>query len=430
MTTDRFAASRALHAAARERIPGGVTSSVRGPAVPLPLYFDRGKGSRLWDVDGNEYIDFVLAYGPSILGHAPDQLIAALSEQAARGLTFGAQHALEVRAAELITQAVPGAEQVIFSNTGSEAVSAALRIARAATGRPKVLKFQGHYHGWLDGVFASVGNAALPNQPEPPIPVAQTLGMSPGALTDLLVCPWNSLEETERLVRENAHDLAAIIVEPVNVNAGVIPPQPGTLEALRALANEVGALLVFDEIITGFRLALGGAQEYYKVRADLAIFAKALAGGYPVSAVTGSRDLLDIIASGRLAHNGTFNGNPMGCAAVVATLSALMLDPAATYARLHRLGDRLSAGLASLSDDLTVRSVGPICFSIFGEPRGVVRIQDRRGADAKKQAAFATGLIQGGIHTQGLWYISTAHTDADIDTALAVAERVIGDLAG
>jgi glutamate-1-semialdehyde 2,1-aminomutase len=425
---DRYRRSRELLARAQASIPGGVTSSVRAGAVPLPLYFDRGAGSRLWDVDGNEYIDFLLAYGPSFLGHSPPAVAEALSQQAQRGLTFGAQHAAEAEAAERVLRAVPGAEKVMFASTGSEAVAVALRVARAYTNRPKVVKFQGHYHGWLDGMFASVGNAMSPEHPAENLAWPQTAGTSPGATADTLTCRWNDLEALSQLMAERGHEIAAVIVEPVNVNGGVILPSPGMLALIRDLTTRNGAVLIFDEVITGFRIALGGAQERYGIQADLAIFAKAIAGGFPVSAIAGSDELVSVINDGQLAHNGTFNGNPMGMAAVIATLDVLLGSADEIYPRLERLGNRLADGLAALSPSLTVRSIGPICATSFDEPADVVRIQDRTGGDVDKQQAFATGLIDRGIHSTGLWYLSTAHTEGDVDAALETAADVMATI--
>ena len=248
----------------------------------------RASGAELWDADGNRYIDFVLGYGPLLLGHAPPAVLAAVGAQAALGTTFGSQHVGEIELARQLVRLVPGAERVVFSTTGSEAVAAALRIARGATGRPTVLKFEGHYHGWLDGIFVSTAFAGdRSGPPEQPAVVAQTAGTAPGSLDDVVVAPWNDLPALVRIVRDQGDRLAAIILEPVAVNGGLIVPRPGFLEAVRELTRATGSVLVFDEVITGFRVALGGAQERFGITADLAVFAKALGAGVAVSAVTG-----------------------------------------------------------------------------------------------------------------------------------------------
>ena len=411
---------------AKRVIPGGVTSTVRASAVPLPLFFARGRGSRLWDVDGNEFIDFLLAYGPSFLGHAPVGLAEVLSKQMDLGFTFGASHYGEQQAAQKILDAVPNSQKVIFSQTGSEAVAAALRLARSFTKRSKILKFQGHYHGWLDGMFASVGNSILADEGLRPVP--QTSGVAPGSRDDVVVCPWNDYKALSAIFQEVGDQIAGVIVEPVNVNGGLILPASGFLKNLRTLCDDYGVLLIFDEVITGFRVALGGAQERFDVAADLAVFGKAIASGFPISAVTGREEIMEVISDGHLAHNGTFNGNPLGCAAILYTLNFLIETQHETYGRVNSLGDKLSSGLAALDDRLTVRNIGPICFSAFGESPNVQRIQDRQVSNSELQRRFVLGLVERGIYTQGLWYISTAHSTEDIDRALEVASLVIADL--
>jgi glutamate-1-semialdehyde 2,1-aminomutase len=419
-----FPGSSALYDAARLVIPGGVTSSVRAGERPHPLYFERGAGAHLWDVDGNRYTDFALGYGPLILGHAPRIVRDAVAAQLDRGLTFGAQHRLEPEMARLLTEAVPGAEQAIFATTGSEAVSAAIRLARAGTGRRLVLKFEGHYDGWFDGLFASVGyDPARSGDVERPETVAATAGIPDGALSDIIVAQWNDPASVDAVLGSHPGEVAAILCEPVAVNGGVIAPEPGFLEHLRSRATSEGAVLVFDEVITGFRLALGGAQERFGVSADLAIFAKAIAGGVALSAVTGSRAMMAPIADGQLAHNGTFNGNPLALAAGIATVRQLCDQRATVFPELDRLGARLAAGLAQASPRLTVRQVGPVVHTAVDEPSVVRNVRDRAGGDPTAHARFIEALLHHGVHAtpRGLWYVSTAHTDADIDTAAEAA---------
>lgn len=404
-------------------IPGGVTSSIRAGASPHPMYFERGEGPYLWDVDGNRYVDYALGYGPLLLGHAPLIVRAAISAQLERDLTFGSQHRLEPELAELLVQAVPGAEQAIFATTGSEAVAAALRLARAVTGRDLVIKFEGHYHGWLDGVFASTSfDPARSGPTGRPATVAATIGVPGGALIDIAVAQWNDLGSVEAILAEHPKRVAAILCEPIAVNGGLIAPISGFLGALRRLADEHGTLLVFDEVITGFRVALGGAQERLNVTADLAVFAKAIAGGIALSAVTGSRAVMAPIANGRLVHNGTFNGNPIAMASGVASLRYLIDGRDQIYAELDRLGARLAAGLAAASPRLTVRQVGPIVHTAVDEPADVRTIRDRTG-DPAAHARFIEALLALGIHAtpRGLWYVSTTHRDVDIDSTAAAA---------
>ncbi len=432
MSVPSFSRSEALFEAARKVIPGGVTSSIRAGARPHPLYFERGEGPHLWDVDGNRYIDYALGYGPLILGHAPVVVRDAISAQLGRDLTFGSQHRLEPELAELLVATVPGAEQAIFATTGSEAVAAAVRLARAVTGRDLIVKFEGHYHGWLDGVFASTGWDLERSGPVGrPTTVAATIGIPDSALADTVVAQWNDLGSIEAVLAEHRGQVAAILCEPIAVNGGLIAPVPGFLAALRRLADEHGALLVFDEVITGFRLALGGAQERLGVTADLAIFAKAIAGGIALSAVTGTRAVMEPIADGRLVHNGTFNGNPIALASGVASLRHLSRGRDRIYPELDRLGARLAAGLAAASPRLTIRQVGPIVHSAVDEPADVRTIRQRTGTPAD-HARFIEALLVRGIHAtpRGLWYVSTAHRDADIDAtaeaAAAAARETLG----
>jgi glutamate-1-semialdehyde 2,1-aminomutase len=425
-TSPTFARSAALYAQAREVIAGGVTSSVR--AAAHPLYFERGEGAYLWDVDGNRYVDFVLGYGPLVLGHAPAILRHALSRQAERGLTFGSQHRLEVEVAALLTGIVPGAERVILSTTGTEAAMVAIRVARALTGRPRILKFEGHYHGWSDPLFVSTAfDPARSGPSERPIAVPGTVGLAPASADGVLVVQWNDLEGVKASFAENSAQIAAVIAEPLLVNGGVIPPVPGFLEALRTITRANGALLIFDEVITGFRLALGGAQAHYGITADLAVFAKAMAGGVAMSAVTGSREVLDPVAAGRPAHLGTFNGNPLAAAAAVATLEHLAANAGEIYPRLHALGARLADGLRAAAPALAVRQVGPILNTAIGEPPEVRDVRDRATADSAAHARFVAALLKRGVHTtpRGLWYLSTAHGEEEVDQTIAAAGEAI-----
>jgi glutamate-1-semialdehyde 2,1-aminomutase len=418
-----FPCSHALFEAARTVIPGGVTSSIRAGGRPHPLYFDRGEGPYLWDADGNRYIDFALAYGPLLLGHTPIVIRNAISAQLGHGLTFGSGHRLERDLAELLVDVVPGAEQAIFATTGSEAVAVALRLARAATGRDLLVKFEGHYHGWLDGVFSSTGfDPARSGPTGRPVTVPSTIGIPGAVLADIAVAQWNDLASVEGILAQHPTGVAAILCEPIAVNGGLIAPVPGFLEGLRRLADEHGALLVFDEVITGFRIALGGAQERLGVAADLAVFAKALGGGTALSAVTGSQSLMAPIANGRLVHNGTFNGNPIAMASGVASLRHLIDGRDRIYPELDRLGARLGAGLSAASRRLTVRQFGPIVHTAVDEPDDIRTTRGRTG-DPAAHARFIEALLARGVHAtpRGLWYVSTAHRDVDIYTTAQAA---------
>ena len=423
--------SAALYERARRVIPGGVTSISRAGGSPHPIYFERGEGPYLWDVDGHRYIDFVLGYGPLIFGHAPPLIVEAIARQAARGTMVGAQHRLEVEAAELIASVVPGAEQVILSGSGSEAVMIALRIARAVTGRPLVLKFEGHYHGWSDSAYVSVGyGAATAGPADRPASVPGTVGLPASATADVLVAPWNDPDALRALFAEHGPRIAAVIAEPLMVNGGVIPPVPGYLEELRRITAEHGSLLIFDEVITGFRIALGGAQEHFGIRADLAVFAKAIAGGLPMSAVTGPRAILEGVGEGRPAHHGTFNGNPLAMVATKATIGYLIDHRAQVYPHLHGLVGRLADGLRREAPAITVRHAGPVLHTSVGESSTARNARDRAAGDSAAHGRFIQALLERGIHAapRGLWYVSTAHAEEHVDRAVEAAAEAMAVL--
>jgi len=423
MTTDRYRESRAQHDRARRSLAGGVGSSYRGGQLPVPISFARGHGSHLTDVDGNDYVDYGLAFGPMLLGHSPAVVIDAVRRQLERGIGYGAPHRLEAELAEALGRAVPCAERSIFSSTGSEAAHAAIRIARAATGRSRVVKFLGHFHGWLDPLHVGTpGHDAR----EP-----GTAGQDPGASAAVTVCPWNDLEALRGCL---GPDVAAVIMEPLAQNGGCFPPAPGYLEGVRTMTRDAGALLIFDEVITGFRMALGGAQEHYGVTPDLAIFAKALGSGFPISAVCGRADVMEVVASGRVAHAGTLNTNPISTAAALATVSELALNAPETYHRLAMLGGRLAEGLRGAAKahglPLQVNQNGAMAYAFWS--REPVRNGDEaRRSDVDGYRRFAAALLDQGVHviSRGLLYVSAVHTEADLDRTAEAAERAAASLA-
>ena len=333
--------SAELFERAKKTIAGGVTSDVRISMKPMPLYFERGEGAMLYDVDGNGYIDYALGQGPLILGHSPPAVLDAVEEAMRRGQIYAGQSELEVQAAEAVADLVPCAGLCRFSLSGSEAVHAAVRLAKAVTGRRKLLRFEGHYHGWFDNVLVGPsgdGDGAT----------AMTEGQSPGAVAEVIVQPWNDLDAIEATFARHGGELAAVIMEPVMCNTGVIPPDDDYLEGVRAYCDRYGSLLILDEVITGFRLAPGGAQERLGVTADLATYGKALAGGFPASAIVGRSDLMERFGSG-VNHSGTFNGNIISSAATVAALHELTRDDNAAYKRIEHSGSALMTGLREIA---------------------------------------------------------------------------------
>lgn len=423
MTDYTTTRSGELSQRARDLAPGGVHSNVRltGPQV----FLSRGKGSRLLDVDGNEYVDYLLGQGPNFLGHAPEAVLDAVDAACRKGMVYGAQHELEVEAADRVLSAIGWAERVRFAMTGTEAVQAVFRAARAHTGRRLIVRFAGHYHGWLDDVLAGVG----PDGGSVPV----SAGQLADRLDDSITLPWNDLGAVERALEARADEIAAVIMEPVMLNAGSIEPRPGYLEGVRAACDRHGVVLIFDEVIAGFRVALGGAAERYGVTPDLATYGKAMAGGWPVAAFAGKAEILDPIGTAAVNHSGTFNASVMACAATAATLRVLAEDP--PYARLAEIGGRLQEGLRSLASehdlDLNVQGL-PMAFHVsFG--KGPVETYDAlHKLDLARYAAFSRLLVEHGVWVtgRGIWYVSAAHTHADVDETLDRVDRAFSTFAG
>jgi glutamate-1-semialdehyde 2,1-aminomutase len=428
--------SARAYAVAQEVIPGGVNSGARGPQagwIPGPPMVARGQGARLWDIDGNEYIDHLLALGPLIHGHAHPEIADAVARVIREmGTMFALPYELEAEAARRVIAAVPSVELVRFGNSGTEVVLHAMRLARAWTGRDVVIRFEGQYHGWADQLewshhpdMAAAGSRerphAVPGTPGIPSVIGQTLA----------VLPWNDIGVVERLLDEQGDRIAAILTEPIMGNTGVIPPEPGYLQALRDLATTHGIVLIFDEVITGFRVALGGAQAYYGVTPDLTTMAKALGGGYPVAAVGGRRDIMDQLSDGHVLHAGTYNANSVAIAAAIASLD--VLARAGTYDRLFSRSERLMDGigtiLASAGVPAQVQGVGPMFQFWFSE----TPVRDYRDAarhlDSPAYAALARALHERGvmIHPSNieLWFVSTAHEEADVDRVLEAFEDAV-----
>jgi glutamate-1-semialdehyde 2,1-aminomutase len=420
--------SLARYERAQRSLAGGVSSGLRRDARPYPLYFQSGAGSQIEDVDGNRYRDFTLAWGPLILGHAPARVVNAVAEQAARAFTFGAQHDLEIEVAERLTGIIPCAGLVSFANSGTEIVQVALRLARAATGRAKFIKFEGHYHGWADSVLVSY-HPAMSQSNESGEMLAMPVGAGQLVSHSAVIAEWNNCSSVERAFAENPGEISALICEPILCNSGCIYPDEGFLEFLREITARAGALLIFDEVITGFRVRLGGAQELFGVTPDLATYAKAVGAGTPLSVLAGKREFMDLIAAGRVVHAGTLNGNPLCLAAANAALEELQAGAPGIYTRLESLGERLRLGLERILRDRGLPAVTNGCGAVF-----LVSFSDRRprtyrdtlAADRRLYSDFALALLDEGILAlpDGRWYLSTAHTDADVDATLEAAKRI------
>jgi len=421
--------SRHYHERAKALIPGGVNSNVRLNSAPI--CFASGKGSRLTDVDGNVYIDYALGMGPTILGHAPPAVTAAVTRTLGLGQLFAGQHTLELELANEFCASVKSAELVRFGLSGSEMVQAAIRVARAHTGRSEVIKFEGHYHGWFDNVLINLTPpVAAGGNPIPRPRHLQSAGQSRHASDDFAVLPWNDAEVINRYVGANASRIAAIITEPIMFNTGGILPNPGYLQHLRRLATQHGIVLIFDEVITGFRVALGGAQELYDVKPDLSVFAKALGAGFPVAALAGRREIMEMFASGSVNHSGTYNANLVSLSAALASLRELAANDQAAYKRISASGQALMEGIAAAGrrhgTNLQVSGL-PAAFHTCFPDRPIHDYTTYSMADQKKLALFLSALLEGGVRptSRGTWFVSAAHTGEDVAATLEAVERAL-----
>jgi glutamate-1-semialdehyde 2,1-aminomutase len=414
----------ALFRRARRVSPGGVNSPVRAwKAVGGgdPFFAARGEGAYLEDTDGNRYVDWVMSWGPLVFGHADPEVVEAVQEAAADGTTFGAPTQREVELAEELVDAVPTVQKVRLVSSGTEAAMTALRLARGYTRRDRILKFAGAYHGHADALLAEAGSGlATLGIPAGP-------GVPTGAAADTIVCPFNDVDRAAAAVERYGEGLAAIVVEPVAGNMGVVPPEPGFLEALRSLAHASGALLVFDEVITGFRVARGGAQELYGIAPDLTILGKIAGGGLPLAALGGRSEILDALApAGQVYQAGTLAGNPLATAAALAVLKRLR-DPA-VYERLEEAGALLEEGLrdAAAGEPVCVQRVGAMATVFFAA--GPVRdFEDAACCDTQRFAAWFRHLLARGIYVAPSQYealfVSTAHGEAEIDATVKAARE-------
>jgi glutamate-1-semialdehyde 2,1-aminomutase len=429
-TTIKTTKSQEIFAAAQNLMPGGVNSPVRAfkSVGGQPIVFDHVKGAYIWDVDGNQYIDYVGTWGPAICGHAHPEVIAALHEALEKGTSFGAPCVLENVLAEMVIDAVPSIEMVRFVNSGTEACMAVLRLMRAFTGREKIIKFEGCYHGHADMFLVKAGSGVatlgLPDSP----------GVPKSVTSSTLTAPFNDLEAVKALFEENRDQIAGVILEPVVGNAGFIPPDTGFLEGLRELTQEHGALLVFDEVMTGFRIAYGGAQEKFGITPDLTTLGKVIGGGLPVGAYGGRQDIMSMVApAGPMYQAGTLSGNPLAMTAGIKTLE--LLQKAGTYEYLEQMTKKLANGLLQIAQE----TGHPACsdsisamFGLFFTAGPVHNYEDAKKSDLAKFARFHRGMLEHGIYLAPsqfeAGFTSFAHTEEDIDRTLEAAKDVMSQL--
>ena len=432
----RYQRSRQLMSRAERVVAGGISSQIRRlePAGE-PLFFTHGDGALIWDADGNEYIDYMQGMGPNIFGHAPEFVTEAVAQEMKRGFIFAAQFERELEVAEMAASAVPIPDCTVrFAGSGTEIVQLALRLARGWTGRSKVIKFEGHYHGWLDSVNWSIHPSLTDAGDESaPQAVGESLGMDDGVSNNLVICEWNSVERLEAAFAANSNEIAAVIMEPINANTNCIEPAPGYLKAVKAICEQESALLIFDEVITGFRVALGGAQELYGVTPDLATYAKSLAAGFPVAMLAGRREIMDLLGSGDVYHGGSYNSNVMSMAAAHATLSYMHDNRETLIAEMSARGQRLMEGLRTISVELGsalhVQGLGTVFAISFNESnKPITNYRDHaKMCDDAAYAEFAKAMMAHGVRlsSNGRMHMSTAHTDAQVEATVAAARKVL-----
>ena len=419
--------SRELYASAVELMPGGVNSPARAwTAVGgEPLFVDRGEGARVWDVDGNEYVDYVCSWGPLVLGHAHPEVVAAVTEAAGRGTSFGAPTERENVLAEMVSESIPSMERVRLVSSGTEAGMSALRLARAYTGRDKIVKFEGGYHGHADALLVSAGSGAAAHG------VPTSAGVTASFARDTLVADYNDAASVEAHFAAAPGEIAAVIVEPVAANMGVVPPAPGFLQALRDIASREGALLVFDEVVTGYRVGYGGAQELYGVTPDVTTLGKIIGGGMPVGAYGGAKEIMDTVSPvGPMYQAGTLSGNPVAMAAGIRTLE-LLREPGVydgLEATAARLADGLREAFAEAEVPFAINRVGSM-MTLFFSDSDVTGWASVSASDKDAFGRFFHRMIEEGVYLPPspfeAMFVSTAHMDADIDTTNEAARRAL-----
>jgi glutamate-1-semialdehyde 2,1-aminomutase len=434
METRSYKKSAELLERAKKVLASGVSSEFRKYNHPHALFYTHGQGSRVYDVDGNEYLDFTLSQGPLILGHSHPEVLKSVNEYSEPGQLFAGQHIREIELAEKINQLVPTAELMRFCLDGSEAVHTAFRIARAKTGKQKFLRFEGHYHGWLDNVcwgISAPSEEALGSRSEPNV-FPWSGGLSENTRDEFIIIPWNDKELLKKTIETHHHELAAIITEPVMCNSGCIQPEEGFLQTIRDLCDAYNMTFILDEVITGFRLSLGGAQQYFGIRPDLSIFAKAIASGYPISVITGKMEWMKLVEEAKVIHAGTMNSSNATVAAALTTIE--VLEKEQPYDRMFMLGKEMMEGIreaaAETGHQLLVQGPGPMFNISFTDQKKITDFRGTLSCDKAKLGKFIAGMHDQGVRMigRGLCYISAAHTQEDIRFAVGKVHGVLKQL--
>lgn len=435
MKSENWHRSKELWERSKQSLAGGISSNVRANVKPFPIFFERAEGAMIYDVDGNAYVDYMLGQGPMILGHSRKAVLDAVDTAMRRGQLYGAQHELEIEVSEALVRLIPCAELCRFGLSGSEVVQAAMRLARAVTGRTVILRFEGHYHGWFDNVLLNVATPIeLTGSRERPQPFLNSPGQAESVLGDCVVLPWNDLDLVEALFDEMGDSIAAIMTEPMMCNTSAILPASGYLEGLRRICDQNGALLFMDEIITGFRLGLHGAQGRFGVTPDLATFAKAMAGGFPCAALVGKHEHMIRFAED-VNHSGTFNSNVVSMAAAAATISELDRDNGAVYLSMDEIGETLMVGIRAIAKQLDVPLLVqglPTAFHLSFTELPAIRDYRDYALHCNKDLYnhFVEAMLRQGVRltTRGVWYISGEHTQMHVEQTLASVEIALKEV--
>ena len=429
-----YSKSAELLERSKKVLAGGVSSEFRKYNHPHAIFYTHGKGSHLFDVDGNDYLDFTLSQGPLILGHSHPHVLKSVADYSEEGQLFAGQHIKEIELAETLNRIIPSAELMRFCLDGSEAVQTALRVARAKTGKQKFLRFEGHYHGWLDNVAWGISTPSVDalGSRENPNVFPWSAGLPEHAKDEFIILPWNDLDLVKKTLADHHHEIAAIITEPIMCNNGCIVPKEGFLQGLRDLCDQYGIALIFDEVITGFRMSIGGSQRYFGITPDMSIFAKAMGSGYPISAIVGKREWMSLIEDAKVIHAGTMNSSNPTIAAALATIE--VLEKENPYERMFRFGNKLMDGLrkaaAANNHNLLVQGPGPMFNIGFTDLKSVNDYRDTLSYDRAKLGKFISAMHDERVRIigRGLWYISAAHTEEDINHAIEVSARVMGSI--
>ena len=422
----RFENSKKLYEEAKKMVPGGVSSSIRQTEWPVPLFFESAKGSKMFDVDGNEYIDYVMGMGPNIFGHSPEFITNSVFKDMQDGFCLTGQTRKENELSEFISKTLPFKRKFRYASSGTEIVQIALRLARSYTNKNKFLKFEGHYHGWMDSVlYNSHPNVSSEESIYEPVP--ESGGISKGTADEVVIAPWNDVESLEIILRDQSEDISAIITEPILWNSNVILPNRGYLQELRNLCDKYNVLLIFDEVGTGFRVALGGAQEIYNVEPDLSTYAKSMAGGFPIAMLAGKSEIMDYMANGKVVHGGSFNTNVMSVSASHATLNYL-LNNLNFYKSLNENGDVLIEGLKDVAKkhniDILIQGLGSVFYLSFTNLKSIKNYREHaNNVDQEKYKEFSKLMLLNGIRLSqnGRWHMSSAHSTNDIDKTIKSA---------